>query len=86
MIEITDQPISPERIINRVKSKSCGCVVTYVGVIRDKSQGKTVLSVEYQDPGRNAENILRVSIKSFRPEYETVGDTDQSRSDTQSSL
>ena len=59
MIEITNQPISPERIIDRVKSKSCGCVVTYVGLIRDTSQGKAVLSVEYQDSGRSAEGALR---------------------------
>ncbi len=59
MIEITSQPISPERIIDRVKSKSCGCVVTYVGLIRDTSQGKAVLSVEYQDSGRSAEGALR---------------------------
>ena len=59
MVEITEEPISPEQVIDKVKSDSSGCVVTYVGLIRDYSQGKPVLSVEYQDPEANAENRLR---------------------------
>jgi len=59
MIEITDQPISPERIINRVRTDNSGCVVTYVGLIRDNSRGKSVLSVEYEDTEKTAEKALR---------------------------
>ena len=59
MIEITDQPISPERIINRVRTDNSGCVVTYVGLIRDNSRGKSVLSVEYEDTEKTAEDRLR---------------------------
>lgn len=58
MIEITDQPISPERIINRVRTDNSGCVVTYVGLIRDNSRGKSVLSVEYEDTEKTAEDRL----------------------------
>ena len=59
MIEITDQPISPERLINQAKTDNSGCVVTYVGLIRDNSRGKAVLSVEYEDAGKTAESRLR---------------------------
>jgi molybdopterin synthase catalytic subunit len=59
MIEITRKPISPEVVINRAKSDSSGCVVTYVGLIRDESHGKPVLSVEYQNPERNAQRRLQ---------------------------
>lgn len=59
MIEITDQPISPELIINRVKTDNSGCVVTYVGLIRDNSRGRPVLSVEYADVEKTAESRLR---------------------------
>ena len=59
MIEITDQPISPERIINRARTDNSGCVVTYVGLIRDNSRGKSVLSVEYEDTEKTAEKALR---------------------------
>jgi molybdopterin synthase catalytic subunit len=58
MIEITTEPISPEKLVKAAKTSGCGCVVTYVGVIRDRSQGKPVQSVEYQDPEGNAAKRL----------------------------
>lgn len=59
MIEITNKTISPERVMDKVKNNSSGCVVTYVGLIRNSSQGKPVLSVEYQDVKENAETALQ---------------------------
>jgi len=59
MIEITEKPISPELVVNKVKTDSSGCVVTYVGLIRDYSQGKQVLSVEYEDTEGTAEKRLQ---------------------------
>lgn len=59
MIHITDKPISPELVVNEVKTSSSGCVVTYVGLIREESRGKSVLSVEYEDTDENAEDRLR---------------------------
>ena len=59
MIEITQEPISVERMVNKVKSDSSGCVVPYVGLIRDYSQGKSVLSVEYKDADGTAESKLQ---------------------------
>ncbi len=59
MIEVSDRIISPEAVIAKTKSDGSGCVVTYVGLIRNYSRGKPVLSVEYQDPGGNAESALR---------------------------
>lgn len=59
MIEITAKPISPELVVGSVKSADSGCVVTYVGLIRGQSRGKSVLSVEYEDVGQNAEGRLR---------------------------
>jgi molybdopterin synthase catalytic subunit len=50
MIEITEIPISPELVVKKVKTNDSGCVVTYVGVIRQYSEGKKVASVEYRDP------------------------------------
>jgi len=59
MIAITDQPISPESVVNEVKASSSGCVVTYVGLIRDHSRGKRVRSVAYEDVSGKAEKRLR---------------------------
>jgi len=62
MVIITKQPISPELIVNQVKTNGSGCVVTYVGLIRDNSRSKSVLSVEYSDPGGTAEAGLQQII------------------------
>jgi molybdopterin synthase catalytic subunit len=59
MIKITDNPLSPELIISKVKTPGSGCVLSYVGLIRDTSYGKQVVSVEYGDPDGTAENGLR---------------------------
>ncbi len=59
MIKITDKPISPEQVVKEAKTSDSGCVVTYVGLIRDNSRGKEVLSVEYTDTDGNAEAGLR---------------------------
>ena len=49
VIEITKETISLEQVVSRTKTNSRSCVVTYVGVIRDYSKDRPVLSVEYQD-------------------------------------
>ena len=55
---ITGEPISPELIVDEVKTGGSGCVVAYIGLIRDHSCGKPVLSVEYTDDGGRAERRL----------------------------
>jgi len=69
MVEITLEQISPEQVVDRVRNNSCGCVVTYVGLIRNNSQGKDVLSVEYQDVNRDAENRLQEIIDEVKREW-----------------
>jgi molybdopterin synthase catalytic subunit len=61
MIELTQKPISPELVIHRVKTGSSGCVATYVGLIRDSSHGKKVLSVEYRDRGGAKKGLERIA-------------------------
>ncbi len=62
MIQITDKPISPELVINQAKTPDSGCVVTYVGLIRDNSRSKSVFSVEYSDnDGKAAERLNAIA-------------------------
>jgi len=70
MIGITEKPISPELVVNEVKTASSGCVVTYVGLIRDRSQGKQVLSVEYEDAGGRAEDRLREIASGIKQRWQ----------------
>jgi molybdopterin synthase catalytic subunit len=58
MIKVSKAPISPAQVIDRVKTAGSGCVVSYIGLIRDSSHGKQVASVEYRDAdGRAAARL-----------------------------
>jgi len=69
MIEITEKPISPELIVNKIKTDSSGCVVTYVGLIRNHSHGKQVLSVEYKDAKGTAADVLQEIASEIRQKW-----------------
>lgn len=70
MIEITDRPIVPEQVIMRAKTPGSGCVVTYVGVIRDTSNDKTVVSVEYQDRDGKALENLQALVADIKQKWQ----------------
>ena len=69
MIQITDKPISPEIVVSQAKTSDSGCVATYVGLIRDNSRGKAVLSVEYSDNGGKATEKLKAIAKEIKRKY-----------------
>jgi molybdopterin synthase catalytic subunit len=69
MIKVTKKPILPEPVISQVKTNSSGCVATYVGLIRDYSQGKPVLSVEYKDSTGTAESRLKQIASEIRQKW-----------------
>jgi molybdopterin synthase catalytic subunit len=70
MIEITDKPIEPEQVIMRAKTNGSGCVVAYVGVIRDVSRDKSVASVEYQDRDGKAFQKLQLLAKEAKQKWQ----------------
>jgi molybdopterin synthase catalytic subunit len=70
MIEITNKPIAPEQVIARAKTNGSGCVVTYVGVIRDTSHDKSVVSVEYQDRDGKALEKLRTLVAEVKQKWQ----------------
>jgi len=70
MIEITNKPIAPEQVIARAKTKGSGCVVTYVGVIRDTSHDRSVMSVEYQDRDGKALEKLRTLASEVKQKWQ----------------
>ena len=67
---IVDQPISPEEVVKQANTTSSGCVVTYVGLIREESRGKAVKSVEYTDlDGKSQDRLADIAadIKQKHP-------------------
>jgi len=70
VIEITDKPISPELVVDKVKTDSSGCALTYIGLIREQSRDKQVLSVEYKDARGTAEDSLRQIASEVRQKWQ----------------
>lgn len=70
MIKITNKPISPELVVNEVKTDSSGCVLAYIGLIREQSHDKQVVSVEYQDTKGTAEDSLRQIASEARQRWQ----------------
>jgi len=69
MVEITKEPISIESVINSVRSNSSGGVIAYIGLIRNSSRGKPVLSVEYTDADGTAEAKLQGIVDAVKDKW-----------------
>jgi len=69
LVRITSQPLSPEEVVNLARTDSSGCIVTYVGLIRDNSRGRSVLSVEYTDYDGRAQDRLRDIAEEVRQKF-----------------
>lgn len=70
MIEITQKPISPELLVDKVKTDTSGCVVAYIGLIREYSRGKQVVSVEYSDTAERAKDQLLEIANETRQKWQ----------------
>src|SRR4030067_1889534 len=68
-VQIGKLPLQPEAIINKVKTSDSGCVAAYIGLIRDNSRGKPVLSVEYTDVDGVAEKRLQTSADKIKQKF-----------------
>ncbi|MFC1916453.1 molybdenum cofactor biosynthesis protein MoaE, partial [Chloroflexota bacterium] len=57
-------------VVSKVKNDSSGCVVTYIGLIRGCSQGKAVLSVEYEDAEGRAKRELQAIADEIKLKWQ----------------
>ena len=46
MIELTSQPLDPDKFTSAVRSSTNGAIVTFLGTTRDNFEGKGVLTLE----------------------------------------
>lgn len=45
---VRSEPFPPEEALREVEGPDCGAVVSFVGVVRDRNQGKAVVALEYE--------------------------------------
>jgi molybdopterin synthase catalytic subunit len=68
-VKIVNSPIQPDQVISQAQSQDSGCVVTYVGLIRDTSHEKAVKFVEYRDTDGQAESRLRELAEEIKQKF-----------------
>jgi molybdopterin synthase catalytic subunit len=56
--KITDEPINGESIIRKLTTPEIGAVVTFVGVVRESTEGQRVKHLEYEAYPEMAESVL----------------------------
>jgi molybdopterin synthase catalytic subunit len=69
MIEITRQPLDPERITSQVRQDTNGAVVTFLGTTRIFSEGKRVVKLEYEAYEEMALKKLEEIRQEMRAEF-----------------
>jgi molybdopterin synthase catalytic subunit len=70
MLQVTDQPISPEQVLASVKVSGSGSVVLHVGVVRPFSEGEKVTSIEYLMERKEAERELAAMASEIKTRWE----------------
>lgn len=70
ILEITDKPIVPEEVIDKVKGVDCGAVVTFTGRVRGRSGDKKVLYLEHGVSGEAPEKMLKDIVAEIRRRWE----------------
>ncbi len=71
---LTDQPIAPDAVTRMVVHPHTGAVVTFTGVVRDNSEGKSVSALEYEAYHEMAIAKMKQIADEVREKFPTIVD------------
>jgi len=60
LFEVTAEPLSVDALVQAVLTEGDGAVVTFVGTVRDNTDGRRVLALEYEAYGDMAASEMRL--------------------------
>jgi molybdopterin synthase catalytic subunit len=69
MIKVTEALVSPQLLLEGLKANSSGSIVTHLGIVRPDSQGRRVVSIEYEMDQRAAEKELSHIAKEIMTKW-----------------
>ncbi len=72
MLKITDEPISPDLVIDEVRRHAYGAVVSFVGIVRGHQEGRRILYLEYDAYADMAERKLKQVADEVRSRWGTA--------------
>lgn len=70
MIRITGEPILPAQVLSKLKTENSGSVVLHVGIVRPSSEGRRVVSIEYQGDVKQVERELFELARGIQARWE----------------
>lgn len=66
---VTSQPLSADAVLRAVEGPGAGAVTTFVGLVRDHNQGRTVLFLDYEAYAPLAEKALGLIVEEARARW-----------------
>lgn len=66
MVELTTEPIDHHTLTEKVRLPHCGGVVTFLGTVRDLTDGKVTASLDYEAHPSMAEKKMRLIEEEAR--------------------
>lgn len=69
LIEITPDPIDPERLLETVRRDESGAVALFLGVVRNNSLGRRVLYLEYDAYPEMAKKVIGQIVDEVRERW-----------------
>lgn len=70
IIEVTEKPIAPDKVIAKVVGEDCGAIVTFTGKVRGSSGGKRVNYLEHGVQGEAPDKMLKGIVREIREKWE----------------
>jgi molybdopterin synthase catalytic subunit len=69
MFKIVDERINIQELINAVLSPECGAISIFIGTVRNNTQGKEVIALEYEAYEEMAEKIMNQIIDEIMSKW-----------------
>ena len=70
MVKITSESLAPQPIIDSIRRDDCGAIVSFVGTIRDNTQGRKVSSLDIQPTGDKAVGKLERVAEEVKQKWQ----------------
>jgi molybdopterin synthase catalytic subunit len=67
---LTEEPIDPGRVIERVANDAAGGIATFIGTTRAHSRGRTVHYLEYEGYAGMAEKVMAELAEELKQRYD----------------
>jgi len=71
MVKVTEVLVSPQLLLDSLKTDSSGSIVMHLGIVRPESEGRRVISIEYEADINAAESELLHITKEIRAKWKT---------------